>query len=169
MGSKANKSLDDFPLSAFMGKARVLDASHLDQGSDVPLELVISAGFQQGEIAIVFTGYEPPGDPNEYPIYSALSPDAAKHLADLPIRAFATDALGVDRLTDFGRLAQEGATEYERLLPIHHTFLTRDVLVYEQLQNLSELLEFEELYFVGVPLKISGGNGMIVRPVVFVE
>ena len=51
---------------------------------------------------------------------------------------------------------------------IHHAFLTRDILIYEQLANLDELLGSEQLQFVGVPLNVEDGNGVPVRPVVFV-
>ncbi len=37
-----------------------------------------------------------------------------------------------------------------------------------QLFNVDELLNKENMYFVGVPLNIRDGDGMIVRPVVFV-
>ena len=40
--------------------------------------------------------------------------------------------------------------------------------VYEQLLNVDKLLGKEKMFFVGVPLNIKGGDGMTVRPVVFV-
>ena len=39
--------------------------------------------------------------------------------------------------------------------------------IYEQLQRVDELLGLRDLLFAGGPLNIAGGNGMIVRPVVF--
>ncbi len=55
-----------------------------------------------------------------------------------------------------------------RAVPIHDSFLSRGIPVYEQLFNVDQLLGKENLYFVGVPLNIRDGDGMIVRPVVFV-
>jgi kynurenine formamidase len=40
--------------------------------------------------------------------------------------------------------------------------------VYEQLFNLDRLIGRENLYFVGVPLNIKDGDGMMVRPVALV-
>ena len=168
MGSPEAKGLDQFPLSAFMGRVRVIDVSGLDQGSTIPLSRIREAGVAPDEIALVYTGYQPPTQEDEYPVYSVLSEDAAEYLAELPVRAFATDALGSDSLAEFGRKAAQGETEYQVLLPMHHAFLTRDILVYEQLNNVAELLGETNVFFVGVPLNIVGGNGMIVRPVAFV-
>jgi kynurenine formamidase len=39
--------------------------------------------------------------------------------------------------------------------------------VYEQLFNVDKLIDKEMMFFVGVPVNISDGDGMIVRPVVF--
>jgi kynurenine formamidase len=167
-GSPENKGIDAFPLAAFVGDARVLDASHLPQGSAVPVELVKSAGFKPGEIAILYTGYIPP-EPDGYPVYSVLEPAAARYLANVPVRAFATDALSVDSIRYYERRAAEGSTEYKELLPIHHAFLMSDILVFEQLENVGKLTNYENMFFVGVPLNIAKGNGMIVRPVVFVN
>ncbi len=168
MGSPENKGLDQFPLSVFMGRVRIIDVSDLEQGSTIPLSRIREAGVEPAEIALVYTGYQPPTQADEYPVYSVLSEDAANYLAELPVRAFATDALGCDSLTEFGRKAGQGETEYRILLPIHHAFLTRDILAYEQLNNVDQLLGETNVFFVGVPLNIVGGNGMIVRPVAFV-
>ena len=45
---------------------------------------------------------------------------------------------------------------------------SRHIPVYEGLFNVDQLLDKAHMYFVGVPLNIRGGDGMIVRPVVFV-
>jgi kynurenine formamidase len=51
---------------------------------------------------------------------------------------------------------------------IHHTFLSRMIPVYEQLFQVDKLLGKGKMFFSGVPLNIKGGDGMMVRPVVFV-
>jgi len=50
----------------------------------------------------------------------------------------------------------------------HQTLLSRGIPVYEQLQHVDRLLGRKRLYFVGAPLDIKDGDGMMVRPVVFV-
>lgn len=166
VGSPENKSLDDFAPTAFIGPARVLDVSNVAQGSTIDLETVMQADFRPGEIAILYTGYRLPGVDGT-PVYSTLSADAAQYLAQLPVHAFATDALSSDSVATYQAAADRGMTRYADLLPIHHAFLTNDIPIYEQLQHVDELLGLRDLFFVGVPLNIAGGNGMIVRPVVF--
>ena len=62
-----------------------------------------------------------------------------------------------------------GSTDpHVQALPIHHAFLSRGIPLYEQLFNVDQTLGHERMYFVGVPLNIKDGDGMIVRPVVFV-
>ncbi len=55
-----------------------------------------------------------------------------------------------------------------RAAPIHHSFLSRGSPVYEELFNVEQTLGKDRMYFVGVPLNIPDGDGMMVRPVVFV-
>ncbi len=56
----------------------------------------------------------------------------------------------------------------KRIIPGHHAFLSRGIPVYEQLVNVDKLVDLKNMYFVGVPLNIEMGDGMIVRPVVLV-
>ena len=166
MGSPENKGLDDFSPRAFMGPARVLDVSDEPQGSEIPLEIVMQAGFRAGEVAIFYTGYELPGVDGT-PVYSTISTEAAHYLSALPIHAFATDAFSSDSVSTYQAAADQGKTLYADLFPKHYAFLANDILIYEQLQNVDELLGLRDLYFVGVPVNIAGGNGMVVRPIVF--
>ena len=105
---------------------------------------------------MIFTGYAAPKTDDALPEVVTLTSDAAEFLANLPVRAYGTDAFGVDDIADTG-------------MPwIHHSFLSRSIPVYEQLCNLDKLLGREKMFFVGVPLNIKDGDGMIVRPVVFI-
>ena len=90
------------------------------------------------------------------PEVRALTHDAAELLATLPVRAVGTDAFSIEALSD------------TKVPLLHQTFLTRGIPVYEQLLNLDKLLGKERLFFVGVPLNMKDGDGMMVRPVVFV-
>lgn len=164
VGTPDGKGIDDFAVESFVGPAKIINVSHLPQGDLVPVSLVESGGVQPGDIVLLYTGYvTPPAD--EFPVYTTLSEEAARYLASLPVKAIGTDALSTDQRENRGG---GGATDYRSLAPIHHAFLTRDILIYEQLANLDELLGSEQLQFVGVPLNVEDGNGVPVRPVVFV-
>jgi kynurenine formamidase len=55
-----------------------------------------------------------------------------------------------------------------RAAPNHEAFLSVGIPIYEELFNLDRLLGKEKMFFTGVPLNIENGDGMMVRPVVFV-
>jgi len=55
-----------------------------------------------------------------------------------------------------------------RTIPVHFAFLSRGILIYEQLVNVNSLIGKQSMFFVGVPPNIRNGDGMIVRPVVFI-
>jgi kynurenine formamidase len=104
----------------------------------------------------MLTKYVGPVGEDALPAVKALSNDAAEFLAKVPVRAFGTDAYSVDAVED---------TAWPN---IHHSFLSRGIPVYEELLNIDKLLSKHRMYFVGVPLNIKSGDGMMVRPVVFV-
>ena len=89
------------------------------------------------------------------PEVKTVTNEAAEFLAHR-VRAYGTDAYSVEALTD------------TKLPSIHHVFLSHGIPVYEELVNLDKLLNKEKMFFLGVPLNIKGGDGMTVRPVVFV-
>ncbi len=91
---------------------------------------------------------------------------AAEYLANVPVRAFGTDAFSVGHSQNPGLI--EAESETAQAMPNHYAFLSRGIPVYEQLFSVDELLNKENMYFVGVPLNIRDGDGMIVRPIVFV-
>ena len=91
---------------------------------------------------------------------------AAEYLADIPIRAIGTDAFSLYSYDETRPAEAENALG--RVAPIHEVFLSRGIPIYEELFSVDQLLGKERMFFVGVPLNIQNGDGMIVRPVVFV-
>ena len=147
--------VDSYPIEAFSGRAKVFDVSSYSRGRSVPTS-VFEDEVEAGDIVLVFTDYAPPTTDDALPELITLTSEAAEYLANLPVRAYGTDAFSVEALDDL------------RMPSLHHSFLSRGIPVYEQLFNVEGLLDKGEMFFVGVPLNISGGDGMIVRPVVFV-
>ena len=64
----------------------------------------------------------------------------------------------------------ELVSEVEFVLGIPSRFVSSNdsIPVYEQLVNLDKLLREKTMQFVGAPLNIKDGDGMIVRPIVLV-
>ncbi len=157
--------LDSYQVESFAGPVKVFDVRQFPKGRTIPAE-AFNESVQPGDVVLIFTGYTPPKTDDAFPETITLTRVAAEHLASIPVRAFGTDAFSVANLQDTSAVDAESATA--RAVPIHHSFLSRGIPVYEQLFNVDQLLGKENMYFVGVPLNIRGGDGMIVRPVVFV-
>ena len=158
--------LDAYPIDAFTGPLKVIDVSHLAIGRTVTIDMLESVSILPGDIVITYTEYRAPTDDNDLPEAIALNLEAAEYLASIPVRAFGTDAFNVESMTDQAPIISEDPIK--RIIPGHHAFLSRGIPVYEQLVNIDKLVDLKNMYFVGVPLNIEMGDGMIVRPVVLV-
>ena len=159
--------LDTYPVEVFSGPVRVFDVRDMPYGHSIPAD-VFEGHVNPGDVVLIYSGYAPPATDDATPELSTLTPSAADYLASLPVRAFGTDALSVDPL---GAPPVEGESATARAVPVHHAFLSRAIPVYENLFNLDRLLgepDSGSMYFVGVPLNIQNGDGILVRPVVFV-
>lgn len=160
--------LDSYPIEAFAGPLKVFDVRAFPLGRSVPADF-FRGSVQVGDVVLIFTGYTPPTTDEALPETITLTRAAAEYLAGLPVRAYGTDAFSVASLDDTTPV--EAESEVARAVPIHHAFLSRGIPVYEQLFNMDRLVDRSEhsaMYFVGVPLNVRDGDGMIVRPVVFV-
>tara|TARA_Y100000588_G_C13480552_1_gene596634 strand:- start:62 stop:442 length:381 start_codon:yes stop_codon:yes gene_type:complete len=109
-----------------------------------------------GDIVLIVADHVPPVADDALPQFKTLMDDAAEFLATLPVRAYGTEGFSVWSMAE---TVTSGA---------RYSFLSRTIPVYEQLFNVDRLLGKENMFFVGVPLNINEGDGMIVRLVVFV-
>jgi len=140
--------IDSYPLEVFIGPVKVFDISEYTAENPVPMK-IFENKISAGDIVITYVNFSPSKSGNKSPGFSTyLSEEASEFLAELPVRAFCTDA------------ASAGAS--------HQAFLTRRIPIYEQLINVDKLLYKENMVFVGVPINIKDGDGMLVRPVVLV-
>jgi kynurenine formamidase len=158
--------LDSYPLSAFSGPVKVFDVSGCPLGFSVTREYFEDKEISSGDVVLIYTAYEPPSDEESWPRVVTLTREAAEYLADIPVRAFGTDAASVFDPTE--PPVVEGGSVTAQVAPIHESFLSRQIPVYEGLFNVDALLQDRRMFFVGVPLNIPEGDGMPVRPVVLV-
>ena len=150
----AGGGIDSYGIDVFVGPVRVFDVSSYDIGRSVPIT-VFRDSVRAGDIVLLLTGYRPPTTDDALPQVRTLTNEAAEFLGRLPVRAIGTDAFSIDP-NDL------------RLPTIHHAFLPRGIPIYEQLLNVDKVVGKNNPFFVGVPLNVKGGDGMMVRPVVFV-
>ena len=156
--------IDSYPVESFAGPLRLFDVSHLPPGRTVTKEFLVNQGVGAGDIVMIYTSYRPPETDNDYPKTVTLTRRAAEYLANIPVRAFATDSWSVG--ISPGDRPAEPPSDPVKLIPVHDAFLSRGIPIYESLFNVDRLLGKENMYFVGPPLNIENGDGMIVRPVV---
>ncbi len=162
----AGHAIDHYSIDSFAGPLKVLNFSQLAIGRTITVDMVANSQITAGDIVVIHTGYKAPITDTDWPENVALTYEAAEYLANIPVRAIGTDAFAVESLTDQSPVAADN--DIAKTLPGHYAFLSRGIPVYEQLVNVESLLDKENMYFVGVPLNIKDGDGMIVRPVVFV-
>jgi kynurenine formamidase len=164
---KGGTSVDQVPLDKFYGKARLFDFRSKPVGEPLLKSDFDSAGIEPDQIVIVFVGYEAPADPEAFPSYTYLSGEAAEYLAEIPIKAFASDMPSLGAITGYLARMEEGKTGSENICPEHFAFLSRDIPNIEGLVNLESLIGEEEIVFVGFPLKFENGDGGPMRAAAF--
>ena len=160
------EGLDSYPVESFAGPLKVFDFSDLPIGRSITKEMLVELPIQAGDIVLTYTGFALPENEEEWPEAIALDFEAATYLASLPIRAIGTDALNVESMTDQSPVHTDN--EIAQVIPGHYAFLSKGIPVFEQLVNVQKLLDKQSLYFVGAPLNIKDGDGMMVRPLVLV-
>lgn len=158
--------IDSYPIEKFVGPLKVFDVSNYPNGRTVPLD-VFKGKVSAGDIVMIYTNWKPPLSGKAAPTHITLSYKAAEYLGELPIRAFCTDAFGADCSggTD-DPVSNESPVA--QAVPIHFSFLSRGIPIYEQLINVEKLISRKDMLFVGAPLNIKNGDGILVRPVVLV-
>jgi len=157
--------INSYQIKSFTGPLKVFDVSNNLNGRNVTID-VFKDKINPGDVVLIYTNYD-------FKLYNSsvslpesitLTYEAAEYLASIPINAFGTDAFSVYTSDDNDPINSESSAV--RAAPIHHAFLSRGIPVYEQLFNVNKLLDKQNMYFIGVPLNIKDGDGMIVRPVV---
>jgi kynurenine formamidase len=156
---KGRKAVDATPLDKFFGRARLFDFRSKPPGEPLQRSDFDGAGIEPGEIVIVFVDYEPPTDPEALPAYTYLSGEAAKYLAEIPVKAFASDMPSLGSISRYLALIEDGKTGSETIFPEHYAFASRNIPNIEGLVNLESLVGEEEIVFVGFPLKFEAGDG----------
>jgi arylformamidase len=158
--------IDSYPVETFIGPVKVFDVRGHSPGRTVDVDVFARQEILPGDIVLIYTGYMPPKDDSTYPSVITLTREASEYLAEIPVRAFGTDSQSVASIDDSAPVDAESVLA--QVVPVHESFLSRGIPIYEELFNVDQLLGEDQLYFVGVPLNIQNGDGMIVRPVVLI-
>jgi len=154
---KGAKTLDELPADHFFGRALVLDLAGTDREYIQTDELKPYQDFiEASDFILLKTGWSQSWDSEKYfNNYPILSLEAASWLSSFDLKGIGSDTISPDELetSDF---------------PIHKMFLTRNIIIIENLTNL-DALPLNQFTLSCFPLKIQKADGSPIRAVAIVN
>jgi kynurenine formamidase len=148
-------------LSDLYGPARVIDLRWHNRHTPIQITDLELKPIGEGEIVILFVGYEPPAA-GEWPRYAPLSTQAAEYLTAKKIKALATDLPAIVRFDDIeSRMtrAQPPEEVWAEYLPLFQA----GIPIIAGLVNLDAIVKEPTVAFVGFPLSLPIADGAPVR------
>ena len=148
-------AVDEVSIERCVGSAVMLDFSHKHGAESLSISLdeieKYDARVREGDIVVLNTGCY--AHPDEFKNFGHLSIEAAEWLVRKNITLLAVDTPSVDL-----KVSHDGK------MPVHQIILGSDIPIVESLANLDKISE-ERFIFVGLPLKIKGGDGAPCRAI----
>jgi len=143
------KTLDEFPLDNFLGKAAVIS---VEGKKDISLQFLrtFEKIISKAEFILFYSGWSKKWNKKSYfGAYPVLTEEAAKWLTKFKLKAIGFDYISIDPVT---------STD----MKLHKIVLSKEICILENLNNLDRLPEtlFD---FYCVPLKIEHADGSPVR------
>lgn len=142
------KTIDELDLERYIGKARVIDVSHIDTISRETLKEFMWKDCPERVLLHTSLPNNPRRFPNEYPV---LTPDAASFLQEKDVRLLGIDTPSVD-------------TVESKELPIHHALYNNGINILENI--MLDGVEPGDYELIALPLAIHGADGSPVRAVI---
>lgn len=147
------KKLHQLSINNFMGKAQVLDLTHVKKL--ICLDDVKNKIESSVEIILLKTTNSELLQTNEFSTeYVCLDFKAAEYLSTMNIKAICVDYLSIDK--------------YNSQEPINHKiFLTNNILIYEAVDLLG--VKSGLYFFIGLPINLDNAEGALVRALLLEE
>lgn len=128
-------TLDQADVSQFIGRGQLIDARE-----GFSLQSVEDADIQPGDIVLFHTGMSQKlYEPDYFTNYPVMTPEITDLLAQRGVKLVGVDTCSVDNVSGF---------------PIHNQLLSRDILIIENLTNLSSLYGKDFIVYA-LPLKLN--------------
>ena len=150
------KTLDQFSVEKFIGRGMVLDVRECT-AKEIPFERIqaYESVLKEADFILIQTGWEEYWGSEQYVgSFPALSVEAAEYLMRFNLKGIGVDAISIDLMD----------TE---TFPIHKILLENDLVIIENLKNMS-LLE-GQFDFYAFPLNVKDADGSPIRAVAVVE
>lgn len=166
------KTLDDFPITKFMGEGIVLDLTPMEESEPIRPEHIepYVDEIEENDVVMLYTGWDDYyGLTPEYLMcYPFLSGEGSQYLADLNPKAVGIDtpsvAGWVEEVPAQGPVTDIGPDES------HVPLLENDVIPIEELRNLDQVLQGRDTRradFFYPPLRLQGTSGSSARAFAF--
>lgn len=162
---EAHVTIDRVPAERLIGRGVRLDCREFREGDYVSRDFITRwegahGALEAGDIALFDFGWSAhwalrPANRRYLTDWPGVGMDAAEYLISRRVAALGVDTLSPD------------PPQALQTKPIHPVVLEKQVLILENLTNLSQLPDF--FVFIALPLKIRGGSGSPVRAVALVE
>ncbi len=140
------RSLDQIAVDSFIGKGRYVEVKNDN------FDAVKDARIQEGDIVLFCTGMSSRYyDSVYFDDYPAMSEEVARYLVDAKVKMVGTDTCSIDNKPGF---------------PIHKILLEGNVLIVENLTNLTQLKGKEfTVYALPIKLQIEGAPARVIAEV----
>ena len=152
-------TLDAFPASQFLGRALVIDCTHLREGEAITMKELRKYGGAEDTVdfLLFYLGWDARcGNDSYFGYYPCIDEEVLRHILDGSYKGIGFDVIGLDPIADEN-------------LPRHTAlFREKDIVNIENLTNLGQG-GTEPFWFVCLPMKIEGSDGAPVRAIAWFE
>lgn len=158
---KNAKSLDQFPVDKFTGRAIVIPCQDKEAIGLKYLQ-TFEDKIAQIDFVLFFTGWQNKWNTKDYFDDSPIpTREAAMWLTKFNLKGIGYDAFSVDKVISADRITEEN-------LPNHHILLGKEIILIENLTNLDKLPD-HVFSFQCLPLKIEHADGSPVRAIAMIN
>ena len=152
-------TLDAFPASQFLGRALVIDCTHLREGEAITMKELRKYGGLEDTVdfLLFYLGWDARwGTEAYFGEYPCIDEEVLRHILDGSYKGIGFDVIGLDPIADEN-------------LPRHKAlFREKDIVNIENLKNLGQC-GTEPFWFACLPMKIEGSDGAPVRAIAWFE
>jgi arylformamidase len=154
---KNGKSLDQFTIDKFVGRAIVIPCHHKTE-IDVGYLKTFEDKITQVDFILFYTGWQDKWNTKEYfDDCPTLTREAAVWLTKFKLKGIGIDAFSLDKVSSAERATSEN-------FPNHHILLEQEIILIENLTNLDKLPD-SGFIFQCFPLSIENADGSPVRAI----
>ena len=149
------KSIEEIPLESFVGPGAVIPVQKKG-GEEVTAKDLEDSGVtvNQGDILMLFTGWDAKFESPDYNLHPYLSVDAAQWIVNKGVKLFGIDCITVDLPTPL--------RPKDFKFPVHKTLLGNEVLIAENVTNLARIVG-KKSRILAFPLMVKGSDAAHAR------